>query len=260
MAVQRAKRIVRYRRQRRRLVDGEGAVAQPASEHVRDTRYPSGGPAVRIEPGRPAGRQAALQAHGEVVVHATGTGEPQMAAPGFANSTRIQGRTDADFAGSTYEVTDATSGPAKGCKGCGPADCKRVTGEVVMTFAVATTVTLPTPDPDLTPCQLARVRKAIRDILAPHEQQHVAAFHTYDGSLTRKFDLTMCEEHFDAAIKAMFDKAEQPRRARAQASSDKLDQPPFFFDVDIDCREPLKRGKRASNNPTDESPDAERPA
>jgi hypothetical protein len=134
-----------------------------------------------------------------------------------------------------------------------------VTGEVLMVFTVATTVTLPTPDPDLTPCQLVRVRKAIRDILEPHEQQHVTAFLTYNGSLTRKFDLTMCEADFDATIKAMFDKVEKPRRAAAQAKSDALDQPPFFFDVDLDCQEPPKQGQRSSSNPTDESPEAERP-
>ena len=111
----------------------------------------------------------------------------------------------------------------------------------------------------MTPCQLARVRAAIRDILEPHEQQHVAAFQTYDGSLTRKFDLTMCERRFDAAIKAMFDKVEKPRRARAQARSDALDKPPFYFDVDLNCEEPPKQGKRSSSNPTDESPEAEQP-
>jgi hypothetical protein len=257
MTLQRRVRQRSRRRQGGRLVTDAQGVAEtaPAHDERGPERYATAPPAMRF-----AGSDRLATVPGRAgAISTAGTGEPHTATPGFATSTRLQGRTDADFAGSTFEVTDATTRPAKGCKGCGADACKRVTGEVVMTFTVATTVTLPTPDPDLTPCQLARVRKAIRDILAPHEQQHVAAFQTYDGSLTRKFDLTMCEEHFDAAIRAMFDKVEKPRRARAQARSDALDKPPFFFDVDLDCQEPPKQGQRSSGNPIDESPEAERP-
>jgi hypothetical protein len=215
------------------------------------------GPVVRLERRAAPDRQPERQPPGEVPVQAAGVAESHAAKPGHANSVRLEGRTDADFSGSTFKTVGGTTRPAKGCEACGADDCQRATGKVAMTFQVTTAVTLPTPDPNLTPCQLARVQAAIRNTLAPHEQRHVRAFNTYAGTLTRSFDLTLCSADFDAAIQAMFDKVEQPRRAAAQAKSDALD--PFFFDVDIDCQEPPKQGKRASTNPTDQSPEAELP-
>ena len=251
----------RTRSRRVRLVldeQGGGAiVGTPGGVH---DHYPAGPPAVRLSGaggqaprvdsgGRDAG--ARVEASGRSA--RSGGGHP-----GYANSVRLEGRTDADFSGSTFRTVDGTTRPAKGCKACGADDCQRATGKIVMTFQVATTVTLPNPDPDLTPCQLQRVRNAIRTILAPHEQRHVSAFSTYDGTVVKPFDLTLCSGDFDAAIQSMFDAVEKRRRAAAQAKSDKLD--PFFFDVNIDCKDSPKQGKRASNDPSDSSPEAESPA
>jgi hypothetical protein len=164
----------------------------------------------------------------------------------MANSVRLAGRTDADFNGGSFRTVGGRTRPATGCESCGTEDCQRATGRLVIAFRVRTTVTLPTPDPGLTPCQLARVRNAINTVLAPHERQHVRAFKTYEGTVTRRFDLTMCRADFDAAIRSMVEDIETPRRAAAQAASDALDQPPFHFDVDIDCKEPPPRRRRAA--------------
>ena len=257
----RTRRRGKSRRRDRLLPDTEGISKGTAIPDARDgPRYPAAAPAIRLN--RDAGDAAPLlSARHEASRSADASGGPRALArthPGFANGVRLAGRTDADFSGSTFHTVGGTTRPAKGCETCGADDCQRVTGKVVMSFVVSTTVTLPTPDPNLTPCQLQRVRNAIRTVLAPHERQHVRAFNTYEGSLTRPFDLTLCSSDFDAAIQSMFDAVEQPRRAAAQAKSDALD--PFFFDVDVDCQEPPKQGKRASSNPTDETPEAERPA
>jgi hypothetical protein len=103
---------------------------------------------------------------------------------------------------------------------------------------VQTSVTLPSVSdfPGLTPCQQRRVQDAIDNILAPHEQEHVRAFETYNGTTRPAFDLTLCRSEFDGAIQRMFDAEAQARRAAAQAASDALD--PFHFDVDLNCEEP----------------------
>jgi hypothetical protein len=102
---------------------------------------------------------------------------------------------------------------------------------------VRTTVTLPSVSdfPNLTQCQRARVQDAITNVLAPHEQEHVTAFHTYDGTVTTPFDLTLCRADFDARIQALHDGIESGRRASAQAANDALD--PFEFEVDLNCED-----------------------
>ncbi len=110
-------------------------------------------------------------------------------------------------------------------------------GTLESTFSVKTSVTLPRVSnfPHLTPCQQERVQDAIDNVLAPHEQQHVDAFHTYDGTVSTPFDLMLCRASFNARIQAMHNSLDQSRRAAAQSASDVLD--PFLFDVDLDCKE-----------------------
>jgi hypothetical protein len=107
----------------------------------------------------------------------------------------------------------------------------------VSTFRVATTVTLPSVNdfPDLTACQRQRVRAGINNVLAPHEQEHVAAFRTYNGTVRTPFDFTICRSDFDGRVQELHDSVESLRRSTAQAASDALD--PFQFDVDLDCED-----------------------
>jgi hypothetical protein len=158
-----------------------------------------------------------------------------------AQSLRLRGRTKADFDGGAFSTENVRVQRATGCAGCPAAECVRARGDLVVAYAVTTTVTLPrlSDFPDLTPCQQRRVQDAITNVLAPHEQQHVDAFRTYNGVTQTPFDLTLCRGQFDATIRSMFEAQEQARRAAAQAASDALD--PFNFDVDLNCQDPPDR-------------------
>jgi hypothetical protein len=155
-------------------------------------------------------------------------------------SIRLEGRTDADFS-STYRTRGVQVERGTGCEGCPDNACIHVTGTLVATYSVATTVTLPGADdyPELTVCQRRRVQDAIDTVLAPHEQAHVRAFRQYAGTTRRQFDLTLCRSRFDSTIRAMFEAEEQQRRNAAKAASDALD--PFHVDVDLDCEDEQQR-------------------
>ncbi|MGB3292057.1 MAG: hypothetical protein WBB01_03575 [Phormidesmis sp.] len=125
--------------------------------------------------------------------------------------------------------------PAEGCEGCRSSRCIHVTGTLVSNFTVTTHVTLPrvAEFPNLTTCQQQRVQGAIDTVLAPHEQQHVSAFQTHNGSISTPFDITLCRGRFALKIQTMHDHVESNRRSTVQAASDALD--PFHFDVDLSC-------------------------
>jgi hypothetical protein len=151
-----------------------------------------------------------------------------------AYSVTLRGRTDAKFS-SSFRTQNVRTTAATGCECEG--ECVHATGTLVSTFRVATTVTLPSVSdfPDLTACQRQRVRDGINNVLRPHEQQHVTAFRTYNGTVSTPFDLTLCRSEFDGQIQALHDSIEAPRQAAAQAASDALD--PFEFEVDLDCED-----------------------
>lgn len=178
-------------------------------------------------------------------VHTSGQGEPAHDVA-FNTSLRLEGRTDATFDGGSFHTERVRVTAATGCPGCSTDDpCIRARGTLVATYAVTTTVTLPSADdfPNLRPCQRQRVQNAIDTVLAPHEQQHVTAFNTYNGTTRTAFDLTLCRSEFDAAIQTMHDTAAAARQSAAQAASDALD--PFHFDVDINCEDPPAQPRSA---------------
>ena len=153
-----------------------------------------------------------------------------------AYSLTLRGRTDATFS-SSFRTRNVRTSAATGCDNCADGECVHVTGTLESTFRVTTTVTLPSVSdfPDLTACQRQRVRDGITNVLAPHEQQHVAAFRTYNGTVATPFDLTICRSELDARIQDLHDSIDGPRQSAARAASDALD--PFQFDVDLDCQD-----------------------
>jgi hypothetical protein len=163
-----------------------------------------------------------------------------------SNSLRLQGRTDATFDGGAFHTENVVVSRGTGCEGCAGRECVHVVGDLVATYAVTTTVTLPRVSdfPNLSVCQRQRVRDAINNVLAPHEQQHVAAFNTYNGATRRRFDVTLCRNTFDSTIRTMFEAEERTRRSAAQAASDVLD--PFHFDVDLNCEDRPDAGSRTA--------------
>lgn len=154
----------------------------------------------------------------------------------FANSVRFTGKTDADFDGGSGQTKKLKAMPARDCSGCGDSDCMTVTGILEVTYHVTTTVSIP-PVPDgLTPCQHKRVKTAIDSKIVPHEQQHVMAFNTYNGTVNLPINYTGCRDGLEAYLQNLHDTDGVARKAAAKAKSDALD--PFFVDVDLDCKEP----------------------
>jgi Domain of unknown function (DUF4157) len=173
----------------------------------------------------------------EPVPTVRGEGEPEEVVAYGNTSLRLRGRTHAAYRYS-FRTTDEVTEAGTGCRGCRGPNCVHVTGTLITDYAVNTRVTLPRVSQfrRLTPCQRERVQDAIDTVLAPHEQKHVDAFNTYNGTTEQPFDLTVCRAALPAAIRAMVSAEQRPRRAAAQSASDNLD--PYYFDVDLDCDEP----------------------
>jgi hypothetical protein len=170
------------------------------------------------------------------VADVSGEGEEIYAT---AYAVTLRGRTDARFS-SSFSTEDVVTTAGRGCSGCAAGDCVHVRGTLASTYTVSTNVTLPSVNdfPGLTPCQRQRVQDGISNVLAPHEQQHVSAFNTYNGTTRQPFDMTICRGAFDAAMQSRHNSEQRARQAGAQALSDALDNPPFQFDVDLNCQEP----------------------
>ena len=163
-------------------------------------------------------------------------GEPhEVIAYAGAPNIRLRGVTRAKFDGGKSRTENLVTEPGAGCRGCRGKNCVHVTGTVVTEYHVSTTVTLPKASSfrRLTECQRQRVQDAINNVLAPHEQEHVDAFETYNGTTEQPFDLNLCRNQLPGVVKRMVRAEEKPRRAAAKAASAALD--PFNFDVDLDC-------------------------
>ena len=152
----------------------------------------------------------------------------------------LQGRTTATFRNS-FHTEGLTTEAGEGCRGCRPRDCVHVVGSVVSEFTATTRVTLPRVPRGFSPCERAQIQNAIDTTLNDHEQEHVAAFETYNGTENTPIDLTMCRGQVNGAIRRMHTAIERPRRADARAASAALD--PFTFDYTVEpCEdEPARR-------------------
>lgn len=224
------------------LLDGGPAPATPVEGEQREPapeEFAEGPDPGREAPAAEA--QEVAEAEEEVssqsatpVADVSGEGKKAQAT---AYSVTLRGRTDANFS-SSFRTERVVTRPGSGCDGCTGGDCVHVRGTLVSTYTVTTTVTLPSVNdfPNLRPCQRQRVQDGITNVLTPHEQQHVSAFRTYNGTTRQPFDMTICRGAFDAAMQSLHDAEQSTRQAAAQALSDALD--PFTFDVDLDCEDP----------------------
>lgn len=241
---------IRNKRRGRRVLDEQTPIAPKECDHSSErlSAFYTTGPVLHLDgrhnkdatqsklAGSMSDQESTTPEEPMTLTTLQGTGQTHQVSA-HAQSLRLEGRTDATYDGGSFRTDNVRLRRGTGCDGCEAVDCVHVTGTLVATYSVATTVTLPrvTDFPDLTPCQRARVRNAITNVLAPHEQQHVAAFRQYNGTTRRQFNLTLCRSEFDSAIRAMFEADESARRAAAQAASDALD--PFHFDVDLNCED-----------------------
>jgi hypothetical protein len=203
--------------------------------------HPKSGHIMRQDTGEEApAEEVPLQPLTEVrgEVQATGPDETD-----FGRVLHLQGRTTASFSNSSNsfasENTSLTRG--SGCSGCGDSDpCVNVSTTIVCTYSVPISVSLPDLSTmDLTDCERQQAQNWIDTVLSPHEQQHVAAFRTYNGTTRRPLNFSACrsaaQTELDTRAQAMMTSEQVTRQASAQAASDALDNPPFNMDFEVNC-------------------------
>lgn len=157
----------------------------------------------------------------------------------YAQGPRLIGKTTAHW--DSQGRFDPDPPTATRAKGCGCPTCMRVQGSFVVDYASKPTVQLPTIPDNLTECQRKNAEKFIRDVLEPHEQEHVKTFKThFDGTTTRKFDIKACDaEEVKTKVDAGYVAELEARKTKAQAESDKLDANganQFTWDMDEGCK------------------------
>jgi hypothetical protein len=145
----------------------------------------------------------------------------------------FEGETTATFNGGVGTALNLARTPAETCEGCAEGDCFHYTGQFQINYSVSTSVSLPNTPEGLTPCQQERVRNAIDNVLAPHEQDHVAAFNQYNGTVTLPMDYTGCSAGIQEYAQQLHNADAAAREARVNAASAALD--PFHVSVDLDC-------------------------
>jgi hypothetical protein len=179
-----------------------------------------------------AGDDDSAAAEVEPVAPVSGEGE-QHEEEVFGGTISLQGRTNASFGNSfTTTTIHTTPGDASAC-GCEAKDCVHISGTLTSTFTMTTRVSLPTPPSSLTARQTQVAQYLIDNCISPHEQQHVAAFNAYRGTVATPFDLSCCRADVNSSLQAIHDGVEQPRHSSAQTTSDNLD--PFNATFDPDC-------------------------
>jgi hypothetical protein len=152
---------------------------------------------------------------------------------------QLRGRTSADFSNNQWSLINERGERGAGCNGCGGAACVAYSATLHSTFQVTTVVTLPNVSDysGYSECQQQRIQDAINNVLTPHEQEHVAAFNTYNGSVDTPISATGCRSTLPGQVQRLAETGhltvERPRRAAAQATSDALD--PFVVNVDLNC-------------------------
>jgi hypothetical protein len=150
----------------------------------------------------------------------------------------LEGLTDAVYNKGAGRTIGEKKKASKDCEDCED-DCKKVSGTLAVPYKVATTVSLPTVPADLRPCQKQRVAAGIKNKLAPHEQKHVAAFKTFNGTAMLPINYIGCEGGYDSYLEELAEKEFNRRKDIADAKSAKLD--PFSVDIDLCCKDKPKK-------------------
>lgn len=168
-----------------------------------------------------------------------GNGPSPAKAANFGGPVALRGLTEADFSNNKWALVKEKGQKSSGCEGCEDKDCVQYSATVRSTFKVSTKVTLPDMKDysDFTACQQRKIKAAIKNELAPHEQEHVAAFKKYNGTVDTPIAMTGCKSELESKVAARAEEihraVEGPRRDSAQAESDALD--PFVINPDLNC-------------------------
>ena len=175
--------------------------------------------------------------------------KPQGDKEAASNSVKIDeaGVTQAIYDPPALTTKDETPTPSADAK---PGEDKYdVTGTVVGTFTVRTKVSLPPVPSGLSTCQAKRFKDAVDNQLSPHENQHVAAMQLYNGTFETSVTVkgvtkAAAPAALIAAGKPLVDAEGAKRKKTAQDTSDALDKPPFIINVNLDCEDEKKPGKK----------------
>jgi hypothetical protein len=79
------------------------------------------------------------------------------------------------------------------------------------------------------------VANAIKFKLSPHEQKHVAAFKTFNGSPLLPIKYKGCAGGYDSYLEGLAETEFERRKGIADAKSAKLD--PYTENVDLCCKD-----------------------
>jgi hypothetical protein len=172
-----------------------------------------------------------------VQIHVVGSLTQNTRHNADCNGVSVSGSTDAFYSNSSS--LSGTPTLAATCDGCTGNECISISGNIVSVFRTAPVVTLPGVPSGLNTCEQNAVRNFINTTLSQHEQQHVAAFNTYRGTVSTPFTFTGCRSDLQAQVQAAHDAIEVPRRAASDALSAALDaNGANVFTITCDCPDP----------------------
>lgn len=153
------------------------------------------------------------------------------------NGVSVSGSTSANYSSSGSLSGRPTL--ATDCSGCTGNDCVVVNSTVVSRFRTAPVVSLPPVPGGLNPCERRTVRAFINGTLNQHEQQHVAAFNTYRGTVSSPISFTGCKADLQAEVQTIHDNVEVPRRQASDNLSAALDaNGANVFNITCECPDP----------------------
>lgn len=153
------------------------------------------------------------------------------------NGVSVEGHTDANYRNSY--TAPGTSTPASDCTDCSAENCVVNTGTVISVFTTNPQITLPPVSSGLNECEQNAVRQFINTTLRAHEQQHVAAFNTYRGTVRTPYTYRGCASGLDAYTQQIHDNIESARKSGSDARSSALDaNGANIFNVPCNCPDP----------------------
>jgi hypothetical protein len=162
------------------------------------------------------------------------SGKGEAATSEVEGGLALHGQTTARYNGGSWRIEHERASPTDSCECPPPTRCLHLTGNLVSTYAVTVTISMPGVPSGLTPCQQRRVREFLRDVLRPHEEDHARRFRIYNGRTVIPLDLTGCgSAELRAQVTAIHDAEAAQRQAGADARSAEID--PFTREVDLDC-------------------------
>lgn len=166
-------------------------------------------------------------------------GEEETEEECTAGSVDLEAETLATYKKGAGTAKNEVTKKSKNCDGCEDDSCVSITGSLKVPYSVATKVNLPAIPANLTPCQQDRVRTAINTTLSAHEQQHVKAFETFNGTASLPVNYQGCSDGYVSYQEGLADAEYERRKTAADAKSAALD--PFSVPVDLCCKDKPKK-------------------